>query len=245
MDLSHSSKSIAKGKFQEIQRLFKRLSDEMCKVVESYYIWETLVFLRSIPEIGKEKAEKNAATMNLYNDFFITTEYNHMQAFTIGIAKFFDRDSRALSIRRLIQEIKESQDIITADLLMEIYPDRFYAEDFKDGYKPLHEEDLKLIIEFENRNELITSTLKTIRDKQFSHTDIEVIQKSFIPKEVVGLIGEIQEMLNKLSSRFDRSETSWEMLKDESIRKTCFLLENLERGEAQRKEEVWKKHENQ
>jgi len=53
-NLSDDEKAVAKEKFQEIQGLFKRLSHEMFEVVESYHIWATLVFSRSILEVGNE-----------------------------------------------------------------------------------------------------------------------------------------------------------------------------------------------
>lgn len=244
-NLPYDQKAVAKEKFEEIQQLFKKLSDEMCKVVESYYVWETLVFSRAIPEVGKETAEKNASIMNLYNDFFVVTEHNHMDAFIIGITKFFDRDSRALSIQQLIGKIRESQDVITADFFAENFPDRFFPEDFKDGYKPIHDEDIKLIGELRKKHEVTIGVLKKIRDTQIAHTDITVIKNrdsitNFIPKEIAALIETIQEMFNRLSGRFESSSTMWNHLKDSSIRDTKFLLENLERGEVVRLEEVRK-----
>lgn len=231
----------AKEKFIEINGLFKRLSDEMSRVVESYYIWETLVFSKSIPEVGKEKSEKNVAIIASYKNFFFTTEYNHMDAFIIGISKFFDRDSRALSIQQLIQKIKESQDIITADILAEFYPNCCFSEVFKDGYKPIHDDDLKHIEELRKKHESVIGTLRTIRNKRSAHVDIEAIHATFIPKEVAELIEAIQEMFNKLSGRFASSATNWNQLKDDAINETKFLLENLEKGQMQRMKEIKEK----
>ena len=239
--LPYDQKVVAKEKFQEIQKLFKRLSDNMGRVVESYYIWETLVFSKSISEVGKEKAEKNVAIMTPYKDFFFTTEYNHMDGFIIGISKFFDRDSRALSIQQLIQKIKESEDIITADILAEFYPSCCFSEDFKSGYKPIHDDDLKYIEEIRKKHESVIDTLRTIRNKHSVHMDMEVIKVSFIPKEVAELVEAIQEMFNKLSGRFASSATNWNQLKDEAINQTKFLLENLEKGETQRMKEIKEK----
>ncbi len=95
----------AKEKFLEIQSLFTRMSHEVvCIVVESYYIWRTLTLARSIPEIGEEKANKNAKLMNLYKEFFLSTENSHLQTFITGLMKFFDKDPRALSFNSLIKK---------------------------------------------------------------------------------------------------------------------------------------------
>lgn len=246
-NLPYDSKATAKMKYEEIRNLFKRLSDEMCKVVESYYIWETLVFSRAIPEVGKEVAEKNAKTMTIYKDFFVTTEHNHMEAFILGISKFFDRDSRALSIQQLIGKIKESQDLITADFFKEHFPDRLFPEDFKDGYKPIHDEDIKFINGLREKHDALIGILKIIRDKQIAHTDIEIIEnketvRSFVPKEVIELIEAIQQMFNKLSSRFESSTTVWDHMKRDSVGQTKYLLENLERGENAMREEFSKEY---
>ena len=94
----------AKQKFIETQNLFKRMSHELiCVIVESYYIWRTLTFARSIPEVGKEKAEKVAKQMSLYKDFLMPTEQSHLNTFIIGLMKFFDKDTRALSFANLIK----------------------------------------------------------------------------------------------------------------------------------------------
>ena len=77
--------------------------------------------------------------------------------------------------------------------------------------------------------------------KQFAHTDMEPIKGTFVPNEVEALIVAVQEIFNKLSGNFDSSSTTWKHLKDESIRSTKFLFENLERGEAQRRKEFDKK----
>jgi len=240
-NLPYDQKAVAKEKFQEIHELFKRLSNAMGEVVESYHIWATLVFSRSIPEVGKEKAEKNAAIMALYKNFFVTTELNHMHTFIIGISKFFDRNPKALSVQQLIQKIKESEDIITAGIFKEACPDRFFPEDFKDGYKPIHDEDIKYIEELRKKHESVIGNLKTIRDKQSAHTDMEVIKATFVPNEVVELIEAVQEMFNKLSGRFESATTTWRHLKDDAVRNTEFLLENLERGEVARMKEIKEK----
>ncbi len=48
-------------------------------------------------------------------------------------------------------------------------------------------------------------------------------------------------MFNKLSKSFDKSFTTWDHLKEDSIRSTKFVFENLERGEKVRLEEIQKK----
>ena len=232
----------AKEKFLETQRLFKRMSHEICIVVESYYIWRTLTFARSILEVSQEQAERNAKLMSLHRYFFVPTEQSHLQTFVIGLIKFFDKDPRALSINRLISEIEQNKNIFTAKVLREVYPDLANIGAIKDHYVPINQSIIGHIKKLQKKHKKLISSLKDIRDKQFAHTDMKTIKGTFVPLEIEALIEAIQEIFNKLSSTFDLSSTTWDHLRDDSIRNTQFLLENLERGEAQREEELKKKY---
>ncbi|MCX6780916.1 MAG: hypothetical protein NT003_02250, partial [Candidatus Magasanikbacteria bacterium] len=131
----------------EIQRDFKRLSDEMCVVVESFVIWKTLVFSRSALINSEQQAEKNVNTINIYKDFFSATEHAHMHMFIVGICKFFDHDTRSLTIKSLMKKIKSNLDI-DAEGTLQI--------------------DVKFIQELINRNERLIDELDRIRCKQFA-----------------------------------------------------------------------------
>lgn len=235
----------AKQKFIETQNLFKRMSHELiCVIVESYYIWRTLTFARSIPEVGKEKAEKMAKQMSLYKDFLVPTEQSHLNTFVIGLMKFFDKNTRALSFANLIKQIKENEDTFTPEVLKSVYPHLEQISADVEDYLPITEKDIEHFEALKEKHKDLISNLKDIRDKQFAHTDMEVINKTFVPNEIEGLIKDIQEMFNKLSRTFDRSSTIWDRMEKDSIRGTEFLLENLERGEIVRLEEIKKKWEN-
>ncbi len=73
-------------KYKEIEGMFKRLSDQMCRVVQAFYLWRALVFARSIPEVGKKQAEKNVEIMGFHKNFFTQTEDSHLTTFIIGIS---------------------------------------------------------------------------------------------------------------------------------------------------------------
>jgi len=232
----------AKEKFLEIQELFKRMSfEEVCPIIESYYIWRTLTFRRSIPEVGKDNAEENAKLMSLHKEFFIPTEQSHLQLFIIGLVKFFDKDSKALSIGNLIKKIQENKNLITPELLKNVYPNLDKIGAIKDDYLPINQDVIDHFRQFQEKHENLISNLKNIRDKQFAHTDMNPIKTTFVPVEIEVLIKNVQEVFNKLSNSFDLSATSWNHLKEDSIRSTDFLLENLRRGEIERKKEIKRK----
>ena len=227
-----------KEKFEEILSFSKRLSDEMCNTVQSFYIWKTLYFSRSIPTVGKEEAEMNVKTISLYRNFFLSTEKSHLNSFIIGISKFFDQNPKALSIQFLINEIKTNKEIFTVETLLKIYPDRFDKKELAENYSPIKEEDKIEIEKLRRQHVPVIEKLKLIRDKQSAHTDIKTVNVSFIPNEVESLIGAIQKMLNIISYRFDRSSTNWDSMKEGAIRDTDFILKNLYRREYQRLKEI-------
>lgn len=223
---------VAKKKFIETQGLFKRMSHEICIVIESYYIWRTLTFARSIPEVGQEQADKNAKLMAIYKDFFIPTEQSHLHTFIIGLMKFFDKNPRALSVAGLAREIERNKDIFTVDIVRSIYPDLARIGAVEDNYVPINQEVINSINQLRENHETLITNLKNIRDKQCAHTDMETIKGTFVPLEIETLIEAIQETLNGLSGIFDLSSTTWDHLKHDSIGSTQFLLKNLERGGA-------------
>ncbi len=238
--MDEEKNTAAQGKFLEIQTLFRRMSSEMCLVVESYYIWRTLTFSRSIPEVGQEEADKNAKLMSKCTEFFLPTEQSHLQTFVVGLMKFFDKKPPALSFISLIEEISKNKDLLTVKTFRDAQPKLHEMGFIKDDYVPINQ---AIIDEFElfiKRHEVLIGSLKDARDKQFAHTDMKTIKVNFIPNEVENLIVEVQEMFNKLSGCFDQSSTVWDHLKDSSINSTKFLLNSFRRGEDQRAEEIKK-----
>lgn len=214
------------------------MSHEICVVVESYYIWRSLVFARSIPEVGQERADKNAKLMSVYKDFFIPTEQSHLQTFIIGLMKFFDRDSRSLSFANLLKVIGENKELFTPDVIREVFPHLDSIGAIKSDYTPIKQETIDRFEAFKLEHATLIESLKDVRDKQFAHTDMEPIKATFVPNEIEILITAIQEMFNTISADFDLSSTTFEHLQKDSIRSTTNLLENLERGEIQWRKEI-------
>lgn len=230
-----------KNKYMEVKELFRRMSHEICVVVESYHIWRTLTFARSIPEVGQEQAEKNAELMGIYKDFFIPTEQSHLQTFIIGLMKFFDRDPRALSFAGLIKIIQNNQAAFTPDVVRNIFPNLESIGAIKSSYIPIQQSTIDHFESFKTEHANLINNLKNIRDKQFAHTDMKTIKATFVPNKVETLIAAIQEIFNELSADFDLSSTIFSHLKEDSIRSTQYLLETLERGEQQRRKEFEEK----
>lgn len=231
-----------KEKYIEIVKLLKRLSDEMSRTVESYYIWRTLYLVTSIKEVGKELAERNVEILNLYKDFFIPTEESHLHFFIIGVSKFFDPDDGSLSLYSLLNKINANKEIFISETLIEVYPNRpFDKAGLGATYLPIKEADIYKIkkdIKDIRKQLPVLIKLKDIRKKQSAHTDIKITSFDFIPDEVPHLINAIQEVINKISYLIDRSYTKWDKLKDRAVRDTKFVLESLYKNEQLRRKEI-------
>lgn len=232
---------MSKEKFTEIQNLFKRLSDEIIIVVGSYYIWRSLFTALSIPEVGKDIAEKNARLMNLYKDFFISTQRAHLSTFIIGVMKFFDKNPLALSFKGLICQIQFNKENLTVQDLKEAHPHLEKIGAVPEYYLPIKDEAMDVIDNIIKKHEILISKLKDIRDKELAHVDIKPHKGDFVPNDVEILINDIQETFNKLSNNFDLSVTTFDFIKQDAINNTRFLFDNLERGEIQRQKEIEEK----
>ncbi|MCX6796631.1 MAG: hypothetical protein NTW06_03995 [Candidatus Falkowbacteria bacterium] len=231
----------AKEKYLAVKELFRRMRNEMGVVIESYYIWRTLTFSRSIPEVGQEKAVRIAKLMSSYKDFFVSTEQSHLQTFIIGLMKFFDNDPRTLSIKNLIKEIQANEKIFTPEVIRAVHPDLEAIGAVTDDYIPIDQDTVEQIENTCQTYATLIENLKDIRDKQIAHTEIKTMKVTFVPNEIEALIKAIQEMFNKLSGKFDLSSTILDHLQDDAIRSTKFMLENLERGDVAFREEIKKK----
>jgi hypothetical protein len=231
-----------KDLFIEIRdEYFRPLSSVMFGTVNAYYLWQALKFAISIPEVGEEKANRNVKIMSEYKYFFSTAEYASLDTAIIGLMKFFDKNPRALSLASLHKKMYECKDIITADTLLEVYPDRFHDDDIRGKYSIYKQEDVDHLDEFRNKNELVIKTLKDIRDTRLAHRDIKPSSSTFIPIEVEALIKEVQDAFNKLSATFESSTTLWDHLEERVNDDVQYVLDNLERGEVQRLDEIEKR----
>jgi hypothetical protein len=222
-------------KFKEIKDLFKRLSDEMCLVVESYYIWRSLTFTISILEVGEEKANRNVQILTRYNDFFTATKYSHFQTFVMGLYKFFDTRGDSLNLDRLIKEIDKYQYAFKPEIVRIALPELGERGLVPDDYKPIDNEILNKIESIKSKHEKILTTLEDLRHSM-AHIALNKIgtQRNFIPAEVEEFISAIQEMFNILSGKFDLSFTHWDHLQDVATQTTNYLLDDLERAEKNR-----------
>ncbi|MFZ2886776.1 MAG: hypothetical protein WA021_03080 [Minisyncoccia bacterium] len=224
-------------KFIEIRGLLKRLSDEMCLVVESYYIWSTLTFAVSVPEVGQEKAERNVRILSRYNDFFTATKHSHFQTFVLGVNKFFDKSSGSLSLDRLIREISKYQYAFKPEVVRVALPELGQRGFVPDDYKPIDQATTQTIQKLKNEHKEILSILEGIRHEQVAHAAVQTVKRDIVPVRIEEFISAIQEMFNTLSGKFDLSSTHWGHLQDAAIYTTAYLLDDLELGEKKRMEE--------
>lgn len=228
--------------YKDIEDTFKRLSGVMSQSVSSYYIWSTLIFSRSTAEVGNG-AHKNAEIISFHKYFFIQCERALLNSFILGLNKFFDKDHRAVSFQTLLKKLEDAKDVITADTLLAVYPDRFKSDDhWLKNYTVYAEEDVEDLNGLYAESEAVRETLKNIRDKMIAHEDFIQPDTTFVPQEIEELIDHTQKVFNKLQSRACLASTDWRNMRDSSIHDTTTVIENLLRGEEQRKAEIKEKY---
>jgi len=225
--------------YKEIESTFKRLSGVMTQTVSSYYIWSTLTFARSTAEVG-EVANKNVEIISFHKYFFNQVERALLNSIILGLNKFFDKDQRAVSFKTLIAKLDDAKDVVNADTLLNVYPDRFKPGDhwLKD-YVVFEDTDVSHLNNLYEESVSVLTTLKDIRDKTIAHEDFVQPDTTFVPLEIEKLIDHTQEIFNKLQSKACLATTDWRNMKDSSIHDTNTVISNLIRGEAERKREIY------
>lgn len=193
--------------------MIDQLSGRLHTAFVSYHVWKWMEQSRNI-NIGEEKAYKNLEIMNRQINFFQTTLRGAFYSFVIDLAMFFDRQTPALSIDKIIGRIELSLE----------------AQTRIQNLRNLNQEKLLM--------------LKNLRDKEIAHLDMDVDRtqkKNLIYAEIEELFSAVQEIFNIVTNSFNRSVWAWGPIEKEVDHDMKWLFENLEEGENKRLVEINKK----
>ncbi|MEI6042507.1 MAG: hypothetical protein WCQ00_02995 [bacterium] len=199
---------------QEItEELIKRMSMKIHSAYVSYLVWKWLEQSRNI-NAGEERAYRNVEVMNHQSNFFHVALQGSFYSFILDLSVFFDKQKPALSLENLLLHTNTSEENI---------------------------EKIKAILA--PHDKIIQQIKKDIRDKDVAHFDIGVDRTKpnmILYKETEDLFAAVQEVFNLISENFngtlyfcapDEESISFEME---------YLLDNLEKGENKRKEDIYK-----
>jgi len=101
-----------------------------------------------------------------------------------------------------------------------------------------HNELLKEINAIKKKHGVKIAFILELRNTEVSHQEIERKRRLIVYKEVDELFVGVQEILNLLSKYYDRSFTIWDHLERNVTGSLEWVIDNLERGEKARLDEI-------
>jgi hypothetical protein len=134
--------------------------------------------------------EVTVEILNRFNRFFVPVRTAVLQIMVIQFAEAFDRDRRAISLRRLVKAAQEYQCLIP------------YASP---GQMDAIGQRLSYL-----ENSKVLESIKRLRDQRWAHLDADPLDRMPLPKgEFDRFVEEVIWILDQLSSIHDRSIWNW------------------------------------
>ncbi len=157
---------------------FKRRLEELDKVIRDavayFHAWRGLVV----------EDEDSVQALNRYKGFFRSAHNALLWMTIVQLAKVFDRDTRTVSLRNLLNLAKGDRSKLAPLISVE---------------------DLQAIEKRIDDNEALLGRLKAFRDQRLAHHDsVPTKEMSLQFREVEELVREVQSMYNNLRRGHDR-----------------------------------------
>lgn len=201
--------------------IFKIVRNRMYSALNSYFIWKTINQLMNINgEAGKIGAQENLdLVINKYKYFFQEIIISSYKTFVIDLSIFFDSDKydETFSLNKLISIVEKKDKSLNIDEI---------KKEIENIKKP--------------HGQLIGLILK-LRNQDVAHQGINPNQHTLIYSEVEGLFHAVHDILNKLTTYYDNSVSSWKHVENDMKRDIDLIFNNLKRGELLRIKEINKK----
>ncbi len=224
--------------FSDLAKHLENLMDQLSSAHMSFAIYDAMMEQKAPNILGQEKAEDNVKTMNRYNHFFGPIEWTVFVYAILTLAKFFDKDSRSLSIYKIIKLIRTHRDELTANDFKEHYRNRVGVEGLSKAYKGVTDDQLNNIEDKIQENNLLLEKLKTLRDQYFAHNDINKIEVKISPGEILELFKLVEEIMQKISYAVMFETWSFKHLSGTCKDDTSALIDHLRRFEPYRLKEI-------
>lgn len=205
---------------EKVENLFRITTDRMFAAVESFSLWKKINMMRNANEVGKDQAERNVGIFNKNWDVFHTILSSTYKSFVIDLSIFFDSEKfeDTFSLKKLINVVKE----------------KVTDEEF--------DKLIKEIDELKKKHGVRIAFILELRNTTVSHQEIDRKSRLIIYKEIDELFKCVQEILNLLSKYYDESITIWDHIEKNVSGGLEFIIDNLERGEQVRLDEIKKKY---
>lgn len=201
---------------EKIKNLFQITTDRMYTALEAFYVWRKMNQMMNINAVGEEKAKSNVGVLQKYWDFFHPVLVSTYKSFVTDLAIFFDTNKfeETFSLSKMIEEVKTR---IT-----------------KEQYDDL----MQKISEIKKKHGVTIGLVLELRNAEVSHQEINKKQRFIVYKDIEELFEATQEILNLLSKYYNDSHTMWSHLELPIVGTVDWVIENLERGEKVRLQEV-------
>lgn len=214
--------------FSSVVKDIESLKSRYFHARSAFYIFETLKKLKSPPHAGKNKVVENVKVMNNFINFFTTIEESNRFYFFVELAKFFDGDSRTLTIKKILEGIEKNIDKLTKEAFLE------YLESINRPINPyvhkytgISKKDISLIKRSLLNIKPITDKIWEYRSTWLAHDDINKKNWPINRKELKKVFDVIEKILNKLSNKIDWSTTSYKFVMKECEKETKLLVKYL------------------
>ena len=192
----------------------------MLSALGGYYIWKYLELSINLNNpIGKEGVDRNLKILNLYNAFFWQIRVSTYKSFVADLAIFFDKNGyeNTFSLTKLLDSTRDKLSVSEIDKMR------------------------KEIEKIKKAHGVKISFIRELRDADVAHQEIDTKARHLLYENIESLFVAVQEILNLISHKHDRSINSWNHIGEDINHQMEWILENLERGEKARLEEIDKK----
>jgi AbiU2 len=195
------------------EEYLKRLQDRMFRAFHIYLAWKALKTSMFIPMRGKEEVERRVEIMNRYlgGGIFNAFIISLEVTFVLEVKKFFEKRPDSLGIYDFDNVINEGSKKQIRDIVA----------------KPEVQATFEMI--------------EVLRNKLFAH-DEKIMAERKMPAitAIDDLFKSLQEILNIISKDITSAYMVWDHLSDDVEPAISYLLDNLERGEKKRLDDIQK-----
>ena len=203
------------------QKAIEVLSSRMLSALGGYYIWKWMEQARNTNNLGGlDKANRNLNIFNRHLAFFGQIIKSTYKSFVIDLAFFFDKEGyeNSLSINKLL----------------DLGRDKFSDDDIT--------EIKKQIFEIKQKQGKNIALILELRTADVAHQELDSRSRHVLYENIEALFKAVQEILNMITMKYDRSEHWWNHVEKEVNRQMDWVMNNLEKGENVRIKEIENKY---
>ena len=195
-------------------------SSRMLSAFGAYSMWKWMNQAININNSGgKKEADRNVEIFNTYTMVFGQLIKSTYKSFVADLSIFFD---------------KNYEDTFTIDNLLVLGKDRFSPQDII---------ELKTkIAEIKKSHGKNISFLNELRNADVAHQEMDSKSRHLEYINIENLFKAAQEILNLISNKYNNSIHWWDHVEKEMGHQMKWLVDNLERGESVRLEEIRKEY---